>query len=1312
MARTERKRRSRWWLLIRIPIWLTAALLALAMVLLLTVNVLLRSEGFNSYLLGKVLPPLNQKINARIEVGGLYVSLLPIHVIVQDAVFTAIDDDSPRPFASVELVDAKLDLHYLMLGQIHISEVLIKGADCYLLIDEQGLENLPKFPSFGPPEPREGPPQINFPLTIKQVILEDVSFGMYVRPSEMRLELPQIRGSASCDLLGSAYADLTLLGATFDLGEQLHERVDRMVISDTEFRFPDWTAKIGQLQIELPDGTLSASGKIRDVVGSKTADIALRGELDLAHARAFVSDPSIEGRAQIEMRMTGDLPEFTIAGTIASDRIKINQLVINDLKVGLEVGIDSLRANSLRLRTAGGLITGTADLRYGEGAPLRAMLNLNNVDLETALHGYGVAIELGGAASGFVRVDGPLSPLDLNLDTILALVDPRYGPSKAPLIAPRSISVAANVRLTQDGLKIKQSRMAIEDNQVRASGAVGFKAQTIELAAELDMPHLAALGPVAGNDPAGALQGQARLSGALSAPDIALKINGDDLVYGPYRGGDLAGSIELRGKRLEIAELTLLTDRGEFRAHGGLTLAAPYPLDVEADIINTPLADLLAVAGQQLELEGLLEGRVVLKGDLERPSGAVAVTISDGAAYGERFEKIEIYGLLDNGLLDLHHIRVHKEQDRMIVARGLIDLPGRTMDLKLMTENFRVEDLDNLRSREIAVAGDLSLVAMVKGTFSEPQVEARVALSDALYSQMTLGDSTLDIKLDSSGALAVEGTLVNERIKLGAGGALLGDDPRIDLELSIDEFDMGPYLEFGAAAQMYGVLSAVVRVGVPLKRTEQLEAQVDIEKLSMGAADFSLQNMTPINLSYAQGRIDVQDFELGGKGVRSLTLTRAQVSPQLVGFYLAGDIDIEILHAFVPMVADAQGALNIDLWVTNDFSNFKPEGTLRIEGGQLEIKNFPQPVQDLRAIVNFDRDRVNLEVLSARVGAQNRDPNLSGSGQVMLEGFSPKKMRFLLSINKMITGYAPDLDVKLDSLSMLLQGEDGRYEISGEINVDRAVYTKDIDLISILQSFRSRPPSAVAIYQEQEPFVDFNVAVHAPDELIFFNNVAKIELGGDLILTGDNVDMGLLGHLFLVEGRADVLGNSYEISSVSIQFYEQARIWPNFEVNAETTVQDVNILVNVHGDPDNVDITFNSDPPKGDQDIISLLTLGMSYDEFQSGEQVSTEQALGWTANKIIGDRLNKIAGRYTGISVAVDTSGGRTRIVISKELGKDLVASLYRDVIDTEMGAELEYGFIRYLKVRGLWSSRTNPDYPQSYGSLGAGLVLTIEFQ
>ena len=155
-------------------------------------------------------------------------------------------------------------------------------------------------------------------------------------------------------------------------------------------------------------------------------------------------------------------------------------------------------------------------------------------------------------------------------------------------------------------------------------------------------------------------------------------------------------------------------------------------------IERRPIADLRHAFGlDDYNLDGVFSGEFHVFGDYQRPFGFGAMTITDGVAYGERFESANAGVLLEGSGVRLDNIQIAKGSGRGTGA-AFVGWNG--------TYSFNFEGAAS-RSRRwtrpaqsaLPLSGLIDFTAGGSGRFDRPRYEARVTVRDLFVADEGIG---------------------------------------------------------------------------------------------------------------------------------------------------------------------------------------------------------------------------------------------------------------------------------------------------------------------------------------------------------------------------------------------------------------------------------------------------------------------------------------------------------------------------------------------------------------------------------------------
>ncbi len=203
-----------------------------------------------------------------------------------------------------------------------------------------------------------------------------------------------------------------------------------------------------------------------------------------------------------------------------------------------------------------------------------------------------------------------------------------------------------------------------------------------------------------------------------------------------------------------------------------------------------------------------------------------------------------------------------------------------------------------------------------------------------------------------------------------------------------------------------------------------------------------------------------------------------------------------------------------------------------------------------------------------------------------------------------------------------LQGQQSNLFLSGNVLITRFSISPDLDLAALaLQASTSvqtiAPPGAPSNH------VRLDVHIVSSPQLSFQNAFAKLAGDVDLNLRGTLASPSLLGRVSVTEGSALIAGTRYDLERGDITFTNPVRIEPIIDLSATAHVEDYDISLGLHGTPQKPLVSFRSDPPLPEADVVSLLALGHTASQQRLYTQ-QQEQTITNPTDALLGGALER----------------------------------------------------------------------------------------
>ena len=283
---------------------------------------------------------------------------------------------------------------------------------------------------------------------------------------------------------------------------------------------------------------------------------------------------------------------------------------------------------------------------------------------------------------------------------------------------------------------------------------------------------------------------------------------------------------------------------------------------------------------------------------------------------------------------------------------------------------------------------------------------------------------------------------------------------------------------------------------------------------------------------------------------------------------------------------------------------------------------------------------------------------------MQLVRFRPGEFSTRAAFDNVTVRYPPGL-VSTLSGDLYYDGDASEQTLSGDVRINRALYDKRVEwksmLLETFKGFSQKKKTEIGWIGETQ----LNIRFHGRDNILIQNNLAKIPLEVDTFIRGTPDQPQLLGRLEARSGVVYFRRNDFKIQHASVDFVDPNRINPVLDVQAETRVREYIIRLAVSGAADRAVVTFISDPPLSETDVLSMLALGKTSADLRGkGAEVGMSEAASFATGQY-QDIFERRARSLTGLDrfqvdpyLSKDTSV--PRVTVGKELVQDKLYFTY----------------------------------------------------
>lgn len=583
-----------------------------------------------------------------------------------------------------------------------------------------------------------------------------------------------------------------------------------------------------------------------------------------------------------------------------------------------------------------------------------------------------------------------------------------------------------------------------------------------------------------------------------------------------------------------------------------------------------------------------------------------------------------------------------------------------------------------------------------------------------------------------------------------------------------------PGVAYGGAPPR-GALSATLDLkALPFDAPSRAEVGLTLDSLDLERAGARLR------LLGKTGRIELGGDELrvpdlkvevrSGSGLGATVLAggavhKATTAPDVDLGVRVEPMDLGRLSADIPAVDRAGGTLTAALRIQGPPASLRYAGAASLRKGELSLKGTPIALSEVDVDVEIGGGEARLQRAVMRLGGGS----VKATGRLPLRG--PEAGSFLANIDArgvklpVAEGINLTADAHLEASyhPAAPGGPRALPDVKGTVELTQFSYTRPIALNLSLSQLGRAPRTAVTTYDPESDLVRFNVNLVSPKPLRFANNLVEMDLevmSPGLVLSGTNQRFGARGLLrVLPDSKIQIRGNDFLVREGFVRFDDPLKINPKVDVRATTEYRRYasgsgpetpgaaavvpsdttagagmgalspasstnaaglwRITLQARGETDNLKVTLSSDPALSQEDIVLLLTVGMTRAEMDRGAASALGESVGLEAlsaltgaDKAVKKIVPLIDEFRFGTGYSTRTARTEPTVTVGKRITDSVRTSVTTGVSeDREVRSNIEWRLNRRMSVQGSYDN-LNDISSSPVGNLGVDFRWRLEFE
>ena len=1346
--------RRKWWKYLLI-------VFAVGVVCLLAGLWYLTTESFQAYVRRRIVAEVERVTGGRAQIGSIHTVPFHMQVEVRDLTVHGRESTSEIPLAHVDHVVAQLKVISLLRTEFGFYEVAFEHPVVHVAFYPDGTTNIPPHPE--PKFFEQTSVEKLFALSINHLYVRrgellwddrDIPLDFAVHDTGLQMDYSFLRERYDCRLLLGRvetkfddYRPLAWMSSVeFSLGSTFVD-VNALRLNSGRSHI-DASGRISNFRKPQVEANYDA---VFDL--AEAASISRRRDL-----RGGTMELKGTGSWSLEQFSTSGFLALRDFGWRNEQASLANSSATSDY----EITDREITLSKLQGRAMGGNITGDARVEnWLHSVPLSAAEKRirrsaigDNVAVVTAVHPRpgkkSAAPEPPKVQTGIVHLrlrdlsdEGLTSALDTSAHNLKGFrpsgltsgnLDARWAGSPAdaeiaftfdlnppPHAQPGTLPLAGHAQGSNDlangTLGISQFTLNTPASRVQAAGTVSSSS---ELKLSVYTSNLEEWRPVVAilhgpTDLPFAVNGNARfngiIGGAFSSPTLTGNLVADDFDFtlpatprAPQQEihwASLSVGVQFSSHSLSLREGSLQRSgtNAEFDITASLQagqFTEDSPFSGHISLRNVDVTSTAALVGYDVPVSGKADLVLMLSGTRSHPQAQGQIHAEDAAAYGESIAQFDAGLHLDANDVALDNIRLLHDT-ATVTGSASYNSSTHVSKLDLSGQNFTLATIRQIQLDNLSVEGRGDFTLHVAGTSESPEVKSTIHVHDLTLDHELSGDLNLEAN-SQAGMLHVTGHSKFSQGTLALDGNVqMRNDYPATFSAQMNGVDLDFLWRTYLRGQLTGhsAVAGTVTMQGPLRNPRQWNLRADLSDVALDVEYAKLHSLEPVVMSYANQTLRFDQVHMAGEG----TDISGQGTVQCFGTHTLdlsadGRIDLKLLGRFDPDLT-AAGTLTVDMNLGGTWSEPAPQGRLQIADASFAYAGVPSGLTQTNGSLFFTRDQFHIETLSAHTGGGTLD--FKGDATVY-----NRQLNFNLTAagKDVRLRYPPGVSSTANA-ELHWVGTRSASTVSGQIMVTKLAVTPNFDFSSYLE--RSRQITSITPASSPLNNVKLDIQVQTSPELQMKTAVAHLSGDADLRLRGSVAHPAVLGRADILEGEASFNGTKFRLEHGDITFANPVTIEPILNLEASTHVRNYDLAITITGTPDQpggLRVSYRSEPPLPQSDIIALLALGRTSEESaqlqeQSGQTAYTDQAsdiiLNQAINSTVSSRVQKLFGASRikidpqGLTTETNPTARGPQVTIEQQFANNVTLTYSTNVSQSSQQIiQGEYFFTRNLSAVG----------------------------
>ncbi|XGC79712.1 translocation/assembly module TamB domain-containing protein [Bdellovibrio bacteriovorus] len=1260
-----------------------------------------------AWTLHKVQSYSDQELPVSIRAGKLQLKLFKPSLIVEDIEIGA-KGDLARSVQKVHIKGLRvfLDFFQLLVGKVKLSAVVVESPEVVLDIDPFLEDDTP---------PKELPIDMIFDqlekLPLQRVFLQNLSLKVSSKKLKFATEIQ------SGDLLLNNMAknitakiNLPALTASYDGISNLEGSLDSHLYLTRQ------SLRIIQLGLRLDSSELYARGeltRIKKVTIKPSGVLDISGKVNLQDLyqeikkiRPGLKIPTLAGQVNLDVETRFDgLKNLRGKADLTTRAVVVDKFELGDARIQGDYQDNVVTLSELRAHhPAGEAVLTKSQITLDGNFPFTTKLHFD-WELQKLFESLDLAsIPVGMDLKADVPCEGQIYPSlqvtcsNVNLNAENLWVKSGMAKTDDYILELVSMGAKGQFKVTPQNIAYA-AKVTVGNSNGTSDGVIDF-AQGFKInfkTDKLDMKDIKNLSNLK-------IEGSASIDGSTSGDSQAaifdMKMNAREFTFEGFYLGNLISTLHYRDGNLAFEDVAGAVNKTQYL--GDLTVRFNSKT-LEGDF-TAPTADLNDIAlifSKIYELPVSIQGIGSAKAKVSGPLDFWKMNYQLQSAFKkvsigpETFDQLQFNVSAVNGNMNTDKVQLTRGLSALTLQGGISS--DQVMNLYADGKNWKLEESDSISKVNSNISGNLNFAAELKDNVKSPQILAKGAITDTYFEEQEIPNSNFIFRINRD-FLNTQVSLFGDKVQSEFQYPFEKGRAPLLIKLNTNDWNFSSLLGLIGGINLANEYNSSLTTHVDLRSESgdlfKSSGKVTVQNLSLKRGTMSFANKAPIEIIANNGALTIRNFTLEGPQNR-LQIRGEDFTADNLNVAVNLEADMRLLQIFLPFLEDLGGPINLSTTVSGKITKPAILGNFNANHAFIKIKGFPHPIERLSTEVVFSQSRIIINGIKAQIAGGT----LTGDGSIQINGIKDLPTSIRLRMEN-VTFNVPDKIRTSGNADMLFSGRWFPFTLSGTYHVANALVEKEFTedggtVAGVKQSVYL--PKVIREGRFEPVVLDLQIILDR--NIIVKNSLLDGSVTGNIQVKGPPGNPVLLGRINMDRKSKLIFKDKiFEVQNGVVEFNDPNEINPNLYISAQSRIDEYDITLIAQGPAKNVGIRLTSIPPLPEQDIISLIALGVTSStkeqnltSRQQAEQLGVEIG-GAVLAKPISKQLESTLGLNLQVTSEYDSTRNISvpKITLSRRLSERVKVSGSRPVGDNQSyDLKLEYLINNNITAVGSFENR-----------------------